>query len=70
MHAGFMPSRTGQPFEDWEDAKLWDDCRAGCELHVLALRLRRSIPEVEERLKALGLEVKPRRIPGGRDWNR
>jgi hypothetical protein len=69
-YAGWMPSRIGEPWEDWEEWKLHDDCRAGCELHTMALRLRRSIPEVEKKLKAMKLEVKPRRIPGNRDWNR
>ncbi|HYE40271.1 MAG TPA: hypothetical protein VEB23_10085 [Ramlibacter sp.] len=46
-----MPSRAGQPWEPWEDAKLSDDLRWQCsEIWILAKRLRRSRAEVRLRL--------------------
>ena len=47
------PSRAGEPWEDWEDAKINDDWRAGCELYVIALRARRTAEEVKERLSII-----------------
>jgi hypothetical protein len=61
MFAAYKPSRIAQPWEDWEEALLWDDCRAGCEPRVMALRLRRTEDEVEARMKDLGL--KSRKAP-------
>ncbi len=56
MYTAFHTDRTGQPWEDFEDAMLWDDVRWGCtDLHTLALRLRRSPAEVLQR----GNELKP-----------
>jgi len=46
-----MPSRTGEPWEDWEDGKLRDDLRWGClDTWILGKRLRRSTAEVRDRL--------------------
>lgn len=69
MFAHFAETRKGKPWEPFEEAKLWDDCKAGCTLLGMAMRLRRSEEEVEAKLLEMKLEVKPRRIPGGR-WNR
>lgn len=46
-----MPSRAGEPWEDWEDGKLRDDLRWGClDTWILGKRLRRSTAEVRDRL--------------------
>jgi hypothetical protein len=51
MYAALMPSRAGEAWEAWEDAKLRDDLRWGCsEIWILAKRLRRSRAEVRLRL--------------------
>jgi hypothetical protein len=61
MFAASKPERTGDPWEDFEDAMLWDDCRAGCTVHTMALRLRRTEEEVAARMKELGIEARPPR---------
>lgn len=64
MFAIFRTDRTGQPWEPHEDAKLHDDCRWGAaSVDVLARRLHRPVVEVEQRMRDLGLTLKP---PGPR----
>jgi hypothetical protein len=52
--AAWMPSRIGEPFEDWEDARILDDFDAGCRAWIIAKRARRTELEVVERLSQLG----------------
>lgn len=58
--AGWKTPRTGQPWEDWEDAKILDDFCYGCEVHLIAFRARRSIKEVQARLAHHGLSMDKR----------
>lgn len=49
-----MPSRSGEPFEDWEDGRLLYDFNEGCAAWIIAQRARRSEDEVVARLHLLG----------------
>jgi hypothetical protein len=60
MFAIYRSDRTGQPWTAVEDAKLHDDCRWGASsVDVLARRLHRPVAEVEQRMRDLGLTLKP-----------
>jgi hypothetical protein len=63
MYAGWMPSREGEPWEDWEDAKLLDDRDLGCSLLAMTMRARRSFEEVEARLAELEKDHPPKIRP-------
>ncbi len=53
MFAGWMPSLIGQPWNELDDARIWDDRKAGCALWVMAKRARRTEDEVQARLAVL-----------------
>ena len=60
MFAAWMPDLTAQPWTAMDDARLHDDCRWGCaSLDVLALRQRRPVAEVVQRMWELGLVLNP-----------
>lgn len=50
----WMPSRIGEPWEPWEDARILDDFDYGCSSWIIAKRARRTELEVVERLALLG----------------
>lgn len=63
MYAAWMPPRSGEPWEPWEDGWIREDARHGCTLFVMAQRARRSEAEVRQRMAALQVELRePRRM--------
>jgi hypothetical protein len=64
--AGWKGPRTG-PWEDWEDAKILDDFYYGCEVHLIAFRVRRSPEPYTAHCRRVGWRFSPQ-AAGSASW--
>lgn len=58
MFVIYRQPKNGEPWTRLDDARLHDDCRAGCTVHIMALRAMRPEDEILARLAVLGLRPK------------
>lgn len=65
-------SLAGEPWTPMDDARLLEDRDQGCDVHVMAMRARRTHAEVEKRLAELANDhpLRSRKMQGMRSFRR